>query len=73
MGLHQPLGNRQLKPGRCCPTSGITAVHAMLVHDPNLVRLRLKLAHTFFLKGKDGLARNISRRPWPAIARRGQG
>ena len=35
----------------------IAAFHAMLVHDPNLVRVRLELAHAFFLKGEDGLAR----------------
>ena len=35
----------------------IAAFHAMLVADPGLVRARLELAHAFFLKGEDGLAR----------------
>ena len=35
----------------------ISAFHTMLVHDPNLVRVRLELARAFFLKGEDSLAR----------------
>ncbi len=35
----------------------IAAFHTMLVHDPNLVRVRLELARAFFLKGEDELAR----------------
>lgn len=35
----------------------ITAFHAMLVHDPNLVRIRLELAHALFYRGEDGLTR----------------
>ncbi len=35
----------------------VAAFHAMLVRDPNLVRVRLELARVFFLKGEDGLAR----------------
>ena len=31
--------------------------HAMLIPDPNLVRVRLELARAFFLKSEDGLAR----------------
>ena len=34
----------------------IAAFHAMLVERPELVRVRLELARTFFLKGEDGLA-----------------
>ncbi len=30
---------------------------AMLVQNPNLLRVRLELAHTYFLKGEDNLAR----------------
>ena len=33
-----------------------TAFRAILVARPDLVRVRLELAHTFFLKGEDGLA-----------------
>ena len=35
----------------------IDAFRAILVNRPNLVRVRLELARTFFLKGQDGLAR----------------
>ena len=35
----------------------ISAFHAMLVANPGLVRVRLELAHAFFLKGEDSLAR----------------
>ena len=34
----------------------ISAFHTMLIHDPNLVRVRLELARAFFLKGEDSLA-----------------
>ena len=35
----------------------IEAFRAILVNNPGLVRVRLELARTFFLKGQDGLAR----------------
>lgn len=35
----------------------IAAFHAMLVQQPDLVRVRLELARAFFLKGEDSLAR----------------
>ncbi len=35
----------------------IAAFHAMLVANPGLVRVRLELAHVFFLKREDSLAR----------------
>ena len=35
----------------------IGAFHAMLVHRPGLIRVRLELARAFFLKGEDSLAR----------------
>ncbi len=35
----------------------ISVFHAMLVANPGLVRVRLELAHAFFLKGEDSLAR----------------
>ena len=35
----------------------IAAFRAILVNQPNLVRVRLELARAFFLKGQDGLAR----------------
>ncbi len=35
----------------------IAAFHAMLVTNPRLVRVRLELAHAFFLKREDSLAR----------------
>ena len=35
----------------------ITAFRLILVNRPELVRVRLELARTFFLKGQDGLAR----------------
>ncbi len=35
----------------------IAAFHAMLVTDPSLVRVRLELAHAFFQKREDSLAR----------------
>ncbi|MDE0712884.1 MAG: surface lipoprotein assembly modifier [Rhodospirillales bacterium] len=35
----------------------IAAFHGMLVANPGLVRVRLELAHAFFLKGEDSLAR----------------
>ena len=35
----------------------ISVFHAMLVANPGLLRVRLELAHAFFLKGEDSLAR----------------
>ena len=35
----------------------IAAFRAILINQPNLVRVRLELARTFFLNGQDGLAR----------------
>ena len=37
--------------------AAIAALHAMLVRQPGLVRVRLELARAFFLKGEDDLAR----------------
>ena len=51
----------------------ITALRAMLVDRPDLVRVRLELARAFFLKGDDGLARRrfeqvLAGDPPPAVA-----
>ena len=37
--------------------AAVAALRAMLVHRPDLVRVRLELARAFYLKGEDGLAR----------------
>ena len=49
--------NRAEKERDTLLNEAIAAFHAMLVHDPNLVRVRLELARAFFLKREDGLAR----------------
>lgn len=51
----------------------VTALHAVLVDRPDLVRVRLELARTFFLKEEDSLSRRhfeqvLAGNPPPAVA-----